>query len=87
MRLHMLSAAVDAGKPLDGALRSLRPPLHFKAQPLVQAEVRKWSLPRLANAIALIQGTAKAARLSSLLERELTEKLIIDLSRMASERG
>lgn len=87
MRLHMLSAAVDAGKPLDGALRSLRPPLHFKAQPLVQAEVRKWSLPRLANAMSLIQGTAKAARLSSLLERELTEKLIIDLSRMASERG
>ena len=87
MRLHMLSAAVAAGKPLDGALRSLRPPLHFKAQPLVQAEVRKWSLPRLASAIALIQGTAKAARLSSLLERELTEKLIIDLSRMASERG
>ena len=84
MRLHMLSAAVAAGKPLDAALRSLRPPLHFKAQPLVQAEMRKWSLDRLSHAITHIQATAKAARLSSSLERELTERLIIDLCRLAA---
>lgn len=87
MRLHMLASAVAAGKPLDGALRSFRPPLHFKAQPLVFAEVRAWTLPRLTRAVALIQRAAKEARLSSLLERELAERLVVDLCRLAGERG
>ena len=86
MRLHSLGSAVAGGKPLEGALRSLRPPLHFKAQPLVQAEVRAWPLVRLTRGVALIQRAAKAARLSALLERELTERLIVDLCRLTAER-
>ena len=87
MRLHGLSSAVAAGKPLDGAMRSLRPPLHFKSQALVQSEVRAWTLPNLTRAIALIQSAAAAARLSSWLERELAERLILDLCHPATERG
>ena len=87
LRLHTLAAAVEAGKPLESALRSLRPPLHFKAQPLVQAELRKWSLARLDMAISLIQRATKESRLSSTLERELTEKLLLDLTRLALSKG
>ncbi len=83
MRLHLLSATVAAGKSLDSTIRSLRPPLHFKAQPLVQAELRKWSLPRLTRAVGLIQKAAGASRLSTTLEREVTERLLLDLSRLA----
>jgi len=84
MRLHMLAAAVAGGKPLEGAIRMLRPPLHFKLQPLVQAEIRAWTITRLSRAIALIQQGAMAARRSSLLERELTERLIIDLCHLSA---
>ena len=84
MRLHMLAAAVAAGKPIDGAIRSLRPPLHFKAQPLVQAELRSWPLDRLTQAIGLVQRAAKASRLSGALERELTERLLMDVCRLAT---
>lgn len=87
MRLHMLASAVAAGTPLAGALRSLRPPLHFKQQDQVQAQLRGWSVARLGRAIGAIQTTAKAARLSSSLERTLAEELILDLSRLAAERG
>ena len=87
MRLHMLTAAVAAGRPLEGALKSLRPPLHFKAEPLVRTELRSWSLARLSEAIGLIQNAAKASRLSAALERELTERLLIDLTRLAVSKG
>ena len=86
MRLHMLTAAVAAGKPLDGVIRSLRPPLHFKAEPAVRAALRSWSVPRLSEAIFLVQQAAKASRLSSILERELTEHLILDLCLLAKAR-
>jgi len=87
LRLHLLAAGIEQGKPMESALRSLRPPLHFKAQPLVQAELRKWSLPRLTTAVALIQRATKESRLSSALERELTEKLLLDLTRLSASRG
>jgi len=79
MRLHMLSAALAGGKPLDGALRGLRPPLHFKAEPAVRTALRVWTTDQLARAVSLIQACAKDARLSSSLERELAEQLILDL--------
>ena len=87
MRLHLLSAAVAGGKPLDGALRSLRPPLHFKAEPMVRAALREWPLDRLTTAISLIQAAAKAARLSSNLERELTEQLILGLGLIVRQQN
>jgi hypothetical protein len=44
-------------------------------------------LPRLARAIGEIQATAKASRLSSHLERELTEHMLLSLAAMAKEGG
>ena len=87
LRLHLLAASIEAGELMEGALRSLRPPLHFKAQPLVQSELRKWSLARLSAAVGLIQTATKETRLSSALERELTEKLLLDLTRLAQSKG
>jgi DNA polymerase III subunit delta len=85
LRLHMLAAGLAAGKGLDGLLRQLRPPLHFKAQPLVQSELRLWPLARLARALAAIQVAAKAARLTPMLEREFAERLICDLAELAAK--
>jgi hypothetical protein len=37
--------------------------------------------------VALIQKATKESRLSSSLERELVEKLLLDLTRLAASRG
>ena len=83
MRLHTVAAATAGGKPFDAVIRTLRPPLHFKAEPLIRAALRLWSLSQLSLAIALIQRAARASRLSGHLEREIAERLLLDLSQLA----
>lgn len=82
-RLHRLRAAMDQGRSFDDAARTMRPPLHFKSRPLIEAHSRAWDMPRLDRAIAAISRTAKDARLSSQLEATLTERLLLELAAMA----
>lgn len=43
--------AMDAGKSVDAALTSIRPPLHFKTRPVVAAQLRKWKSSQLSDVI------------------------------------
>jgi DNA polymerase-3 subunit delta len=83
-RLHRLRSVVDQGRSFEDAARSIRPPLHFKSRPLIEAHTRAWDMPKLDRAIAAISRTAKDARLSSSLEATLTERLLLELAAMAS---
>jgi DNA polymerase-3 subunit delta len=83
LKLHRVRAEMDAGRGLDDALRSLKPPLHFKQRDVFSSQVRRWSRAGLDQALKRIGETAKAARLSSQLEDTLSERLILALSAMA----
>ena len=86
-RLHRLRGMMDQGRPLDDAMRTLRPPLPYKIRGVIEAHARSWDGPRLDRAIAAISRTAKQARLSSALEVTLTERLLLELAAMvASQR-
>lgn len=82
-RLHRLRASVDDGRSVDDALRSLRPPVHFKVKDQLSAQLRLWSLDRLTRANAGIATAARTARTSSALEQPLAERLLLDLARLA----
>lgn len=82
-RLHRIRAALDQGRSLDDALRTVRPPLHFKQKQAVSTQTRIWTLDRLTRALSGIATAAKAARLSPALEAALTERLLLDLARLA----
>ncbi|MEZ5773455.1 MAG: hypothetical protein R3D33_01720 [Hyphomicrobiaceae bacterium] len=79
-RLQQIRAGLDAGKPGDQVMRSLRPPVHFKQQDAVAGQARRWTLARLSEALRLADRAAFQARVTSRLERELTERLLIDLT-------
>ncbi|HPG88043.1 MAG TPA: DNA polymerase III subunit delta [Hyphomicrobium sp.] len=84
LKLHRVRADLDGGRSLDDALRSLRPPLHFKQRDIFAAQVRNWSRASLDAALTRIAETAKAARLSSQLEDTLAERLVLAISAMAA---
>lgn len=86
-RLHRIRAALDQGRPLDDAVRALRPPLHFKQKQAVAAQCRIWTLDKLARALSGISIAAKAARLNPTLETALVERLVIDLAKLAAVSG
>lgn len=82
LRLHQVAAQTNAGKPFDAATRSLRPPLHFKQRDSLAAQVRQWSLANVSTAVAAVQKAVEATRLTPALERELAERLLMEIARL-----
>lgn len=83
LRLHRVRATLDQGRSLEDAVKALRPPLHFKQKQAFGTQCRMWTLDRLTRALSGIATAAKAARLSPALEIALTERLLLDLARLA----
>ncbi len=82
-RLHRVRAALESGRSFDDAIRSLRPPVFFQARPQLEAQCRAWTLVRLGQAQARLAVAAKDARLGGGLEQALTERVLIEVARLA----
>lgn len=82
-RLHRLRASLESGQSMDAALRQLRPPVHFKTRPHLEAQCRMWAIEKLNAALSRIADAAKEARLNSALEATIAERLLLDLARFA----
>lgn len=86
LRLHRLRTSIETGATLENALRQLRPQVHFKVRPVLEAQCRIWTTDKLQAALTQIGDTAKIARLNTSLEIPLTERLVLDLARSAGDR-
>jgi DNA polymerase-3 subunit delta len=82
-RLDRVRAGLDAGRPLDDAIRQLRPPVHFKQRGAFEGQCRTWSAERLAQARSRITEATRSARLMPALETAHTERLLLELARLA----
>ncbi len=85
-RLHRLRTAVEQGGSIEQALRQIRPSPPQKVQEALEAQCRIWTSDKLIAALSQIAENLKAARLSDALESPITERLILDLARMAANR-
>lgn len=79
-RLHQVSAAIGSGKSLDVAMRSLRPPVHFKQAAAFGAQCRTWSPDAAAGALAACQSAIRETRLAPLIEREICERFLLTVA-------
>lgn len=86
-RLHRVRAGMDSGRTMDDMLRQLRPPLYYKQRSLFERQCRQWSTARLTTALARIASAAKAARFGSNIETLHTERLLLELARLARQAG
>ena len=85
-RLHRIRSAIDAGRSIDEALRSVRPPLHFKLRDAVTAQCRLWTTASLSEALQRINDTAQQARLNSSMDAILAERLLFNLAAHIAQR-
>lgn len=65
---------------LEDAVRSLRPPLHFKRKDIFLSHCRKWGASRLALALPLIQETVRRTRRSPDIDGAFAERLVLTLA-------
>ena len=76
-RLHLVASREGN---LDHAVRSLRPPLHYKRRDAFLAHCRKWGAARLARALPLIQETVRRSRRAPDLDGAFAERLLLTLT-------
>ncbi len=62
-RLHMAVAHVAKGQTPQAAVKALRPPVFFKLEPILTAQIRLWTLPKLQAALdRLVEAEADCKR-------------------------
>ena len=83
-RLHRVRAALDATGSLDGALRTLRPPLHFKSRDSFTRHVQAWSASKLLVAMERINVAQRLSRSNNLDDALAADRLVLDLARLAA---
>lgn len=76
-RLHQVASREGN---LDEAVRTLRPPLHYKRRDAFAAHCRKWGAKRLSSALPLIQETIRRSRRSPDLDSAFAERLLLTLT-------
>jgi DNA polymerase III subunit delta len=83
LRLHALRAAADAGTSVAQAIKELRPPVFFKRQDALAAQVRLWPGETLARAISDLNAVLRDTRLRPALAEDLTARFIIRIAKAA----
>ncbi|GGK34517.1 DNA polymerase III subunit delta [Salinarimonas ramus] len=81
-----LTLDVASGSPPAVAVEAWRG-LHFKRKPLVTKHLGLWTPDLLRRLVGRIQETVLATRRAADLADELTEKLVVDIARMAAARA
>lgn len=83
LRLHTLRAAVDRGTAAMQAIRDFRPPVFFKQQDALAAQIRRWPEAAIARQLSHLNETIKLTRLQPGLAEDLTEVLLVAVAQAA----
>jgi DNA polymerase III subunit delta len=82
-RLLVLRAAADAGASIPQAIKELRPPVFFKQQDALAAQVRCWTSDALRAVLSELNPILMETRLKPALAENLTANYILKIARAA----
>lgn len=82
-QLHRARAAMDGGNSLDGALEGIRPGIHFRRKPLVEAALKAWTSPRLERAMANLASVVLETRKQPALADALARQSLLSIAQQA----
>ena len=80
LRLHGVQARIEAGEPMDSALRSLRPPLFFKRERAFRGQLQIWRGRRLAEALARVTEAELRCKETGQPDQLLSERVFLELA-------
>ncbi len=81
LRLHGLRTAVDTGTPVMQAIKELRPPVFFKQQDTLAAQVRAWPVQALSAVLQRLNVVLKETRLKPAIAEDLTANFLLRIAR------
>ncbi len=83
LRLQDFRVAFDRGAQAEQLLKQARPPVFFKRQRAVQAQLRAWSLSDLVTAGSTLNANVLAARRNAALAEAIAGRCLLSLARKA----
>ena len=84
--LHRADLAIEAGEPMESAMGSFRPAVHFRRKPFVEAALRAWSSVRLASAMQQLASAANESRRKPALGDAIVERALLAVAQSARRR-
>lgn len=79
-RLHLLAGAREQGDSIDHALRSMRPPLHFKIEKALSSQTRNWPSARTTRAMEIILEAERACKTTGLPAEAICSRALMRLA-------
>jgi len=76
LRLLRMSARMSAGASADGALKTFRPPVHFRRADKMKQQIRSWDRENLQKILELCARAQKQARLNPHLAQAIVTQMI-----------
>jgi DNA polymerase-3 subunit delta len=73
-QLRMLGQAVQSGQTAQNAVRSLRPPIHFKLQNAFMLQLKRWQPDQATNILDRLQDIEIAIKSTGINERTLASQ-------------
>jgi DNA polymerase-3 subunit delta len=83
IQLHRIRAAVDRGQPVASAMQSLRPPALPSRRPLIERQVRLWSLDDLNEILAALNQAMIDSRLHPGVGAAIVERCLFGIASRA----
>lgn len=81
MKLQEFRIAIDKGAQAEQVLKQARPPVFFKRQRAIQAQLRAWSLSDLVTAGSTLGANVRAARRNAALAEAIAGRCLLSLAR------
>lgn len=85
-RLAQVRTLVDRGEPLEGALKKLRPPVHFSRQSTFRAQVSRWSALRLQSALDVLLETEALCKTTAIPSEAVCGRALFNIASLARMR-
>jgi DNA polymerase III subunit delta len=79
-QLHLLAAQIEAGESVEGALKSVRPPLHFRAVDRIKAALRLWTAERLQRALERLIEAELSAKSTGAPDEALAAQVLLEIA-------
>lgn len=83
LRVASVQARVEAGEPMDSAVRGLRPPLFFKRERAFRAQLQVWRGKRLADALHRVTEAELRCKETGQPDQLLSERVFLELAAVA----
>jgi DNA polymerase-3 subunit delta len=85
-RLLLVRAEVDEGGNAEGAMRKLRPPVHFARVNAFRAQIARWNAPRLEEALTHLYEAEALAKTTAVPAEAATGRALLTVAALAGRK-